>query len=186
MEDNPPSVSDQHERFVLLFSRHEGNVRAFVTSLLPHWEGVDEVMQEASLVMWRKFDQFDPDRPGSNFIDWAFMIARYEVLKYRRKKATDRLVFSDDVYDLLAKEAALVAADQSERQRALRGCLTKLAPAQRELIQQSYADGISIKDAADRVGRTQTALYKALARIRKQLHRCIEHAVQEERLGEAR
>jgi len=30
------------------------------------------------------------------------MIARYEVLRYRRKKATSRLVFSDDVYELLA------------------------------------------------------------------------------------
>ena len=67
-----------------LFARHEGNVRAFVASLLPDWEGVDDVMQEASLVMWRKFDQFDPVRAGSNFVDWAFMIARYEVLMYRR------------------------------------------------------------------------------------------------------
>jgi RNA polymerase sigma-70 factor (ECF subfamily) len=134
-------------------------------------------MQEASLVMWRKFDQFDPDRPGSKFIDWAFMIARYEVLKYRRKKATDRLVFSEDIHELLAAEAAEIAADQPARQKALQGCLGKLEPAQRELIQVAYADGISIKDAAARVGRTPTGLYKALARIREKLHSCIRDSI---------
>ncbi len=55
-----------HEDFVRLFSRYEGNVRGFVTSLLPNWVGVDEVMQKTSLVMWRKSDQFDPDRPASS------------------------------------------------------------------------------------------------------------------------
>lgn len=171
------SPADHHENFVRLFSLHEGNVRAFVSSLLPNWEGVDEVMQEASLVMWRKFDQFDPDRPGSKFVDWAFMIARYEVLKYRRRKATDRLVFSADVYELLAAEAAEIAADQPARQRVLQGCLTRLDSAQRELLQAAYADGISIRDAAARTGRTPTGLYKALARIREKLHRCIRDSL---------
>ena len=165
---------DSQENFVRLFSTHEGSVRAFVTSLLPSWEAVDEVMQEASLVMWRKFDQFDPDRPGSKFIDWAFMIARYEVMKYRRRRATDRLVFSEDVYELLASEAAEVAAGRPARQHALQECLRKLEPVQRGLIQAAYADGISIKDAAARVGRSQTGLYKALARIRQKLHHCIQ------------
>lgn len=172
-----PTSSDNQENFVRLLSAHEGKVRAFVTSLLPNWDGVDEVMQEASLVMWRKFDQFDPDRPDSKFIDWAFMIARYEVLKYRRKRATDRLVFSEDVYELLASEAEEVAAGQSVRQRALQGCLTQLEPAQRNLLQAAYADGISIKDAAAQVGRSPTGLYKALARIREKLHRCIRDSV---------
>ena len=170
-----------HESFVVLFSKYESNVRAFVTSLLPNWEGVDEVMQETSLVMWKKFDQFDPDRPGSNFIDWAFMIARYEVLKYRRRRATDRLVFSEDVYELLASEAEeIVAESQPDRKKALQGCLQKLKLPQQKLIQTAYADGVSIKQAAKEVGRTPTGLYKALARIRCKLHRCIELSLAED------
>ena len=160
------------------------NVRAFVTSLLPNWEGVDEVMQEASLVMWKKFDQFDPDRPGSKFIDWAFMIARYEVLCYRRRKATDRLVFSDDVYELLAAEAEEMASEQKSEERlpALRICTKKLTTSQRDLIKAAYADGVSIKDAAKGVGRTPTGLYKALARVRRNLRRCIELTLAEAKL----
>ena len=173
-ETNP-----HHEDFVRLFSRHEGSVRAFVTSLLPNWEGVDEVMQEASLVMWRKFDQFDPDRPGSNFLNWAFMIARYEVLMYRRRRATDRLVFSEDVYELLASEASEIAEEHPRRRQALASCLTKLGKPQQDLLQAVYEEGVSIKDAASRVGRTPTGLYKALARVRNKLLRCIEATLAE-------
>ena len=149
--------NDGHDDFIRLFSRHEGSVRAFVTSLLPSFEGVDEVMQEASLAMWKKFEQFDPDRPGSKFIDWAFMIARYEVLRYRRSKATDRLLFTEDVLELLATEAEELATDQPLRHRALQDCLGRLQVSQLELIRVAYADGVSIQDAAGKVGRTPTA-----------------------------
>lgn len=171
------------ENFVRLFTKYQGNVRAFVSSLLPTWEGVDEVMQQTSLVMWRKCDQFNYSGEDKSYLDWAFMIARYEVLKYRRKWATDRLVFSEDVHELLAKEAEEVAAKQSDREKALIGCLQKLQPSQRSLIQTSYADGVSIKDAAEIVGRTPTGLCKALARIRKHLHKCIQTTIQSEQPG---
>lgn len=172
------------EDFVRLFSRHEGSVRAFVASLLPSWEGVDEVLQEASVVMWRKFDQFDRDREGSSFLNWAFMIARYEALMYRRKKATDRLVFSEDVFELLAAEANEIIEAQPLRREALAKCMLKLKPSQQELVHVVYTDGISIKDAAAKVGRTPTGLYKALARIRQMLQRCIRLTVSELKLEE--
>ena len=115
-----------HEAFLRLFSRFEGNLRAFVASLVPTWDGVDEVMQESSVVLWRKFYQFDSKGEESSFLNWAFMIARYEVLKYRRRMATDRLRLSDDVFDLLADEAADVAEQQREREQALRQCVQRL------------------------------------------------------------
>ncbi|MEK6237361.1 MAG: hypothetical protein N2C14_21835, partial [Planctomycetales bacterium] len=111
-----------HEAFLRLFTRFEGNLRAFVASLLPTWEGVDEVMQESSIVLWRKFAQFDQGAE-EGVLDWAFMIARYEVLKYRRRRATDRLRFSEDVFELLAAEAESVVATQDERPRLLRECV---------------------------------------------------------------
>ncbi len=178
-----PTAARQ-ETFIRQFSQNEGKVRAFITSLLPNWEGVDDVMQETSLVLWRKLEQFDPEAPGSSFLAWAFTIARYEVLKYRRRYATEHLVFSEDVYALLAAEAVAVAADQTDRQEAVRRCLNKLKSPQRNLIQTIYTDGVSIKAAAERAGRSPTGLYKALARIRSALHRCVSHGLAEARLKE--
>ena len=177
MEEDLPPNRDNGEAFVRYFSKYEGNVRAFVASLLHDWSGVDEVVQAASLVMWRKFDQFDRSGPEKDFLNWAFMVARFEVLKYRSKIARDRLVFSDDVQQLLDAEAETVASTQSERERALQDCLTKLKPAQRELIDATYGNGVSIKEASRTLGRTPTALYKTLARIRDGLQVCIERTL---------
>lgn len=174
MEEEILAENEDGEAFVRYFSIYEGNVRAFVASLLHDWSGVDEVVQAASLVMWRKFDQFDRNGSEKDFLNWAFMIARFEVLKYRSKIARDRLVFSEDVQELLDAEAEEIAMTQSERERALQGCMTKLQPPQRELIEATYGSGVSIKDAAHQLGRTPTALYKAIARIRDSLQVCVE------------
>lgn len=172
MNENQDSSTD-HEAFLRIFTSFEGNLRAFVASLLPTWEGVDEVMQESSVVLWRKFAQFDQSAE-SGFLDWAFMIARYEVLKYRRRRATDRLQFSEDVFELLATTAESTTATQDQRIRLLRDCVASLEPAQLELARAVYEDGAAIKDVAERVGRTPTGLYKALARIRNRLAVCVQ------------
>ena len=39
--------------------RDEAALRAFVRSLLPRWEDTDDVMQETTLVAWRKFTLFE-------------------------------------------------------------------------------------------------------------------------------
>jgi RNA polymerase sigma-70 factor (ECF subfamily) len=162
-----------HEAFLRLFTRFEGNLRAFVASLLPTWEGVDEVMQESSVILWRKFAQFDQSAEAG-FLDWAFMIARYEVLKYRRRWATDRLQFSEDVFELLATTAESVTATQDERLLLLRECVADLEPGQLELVKAVYEDGAAIKDVAGQIGRSSTGLYKALARIRNRLATCVQ------------
>lgn len=100
MESDTPDSPD--ELFVQLFARHERNLRAFIRSMGLDWFAVDDVVQTISLVMWRKWDQFDPD---TDFMQWARVIARFEVLKFRRKMARDRHVFRDDVMEWLADAA---------------------------------------------------------------------------------
>ena len=162
-----------HDAFLRLFTRFEGNLRAYVASLLPTREGVDDVMQESSVVLWRRFSDFDQDGADSDFLGWAFMIARYEVLKYRRRRATDRLQFSDDVLDLLASEAERISASQIERQLALHECVKELESKQLAIVKAVYEDGAHIKAVAEQIGRSPTGLYKALARIRERLANCV-------------
>lgn len=168
---------DRSENFLHYFSKYERNLRAFVASQVFDWDAIDEVMQSLSLVMWRKFDEFDRSGPDRDFLKWAFFVARFEVLKHRTKVARDRLEFSEDVEELLLMDAEGVAREQSDRERALRDCLEKLPMRQRQWVDLVYGAGLTIRETAERVGRTPTAMYKALARIRDGLHACIERAV---------
>jgi len=167
------SSSDTDELFVTLFARYERDLRAFVRSTGLDWDAVDEVIQTVSLVMWRKWDEFDPD---SDFLRWARVIARFEVLKYRRTLARDRHVFREDLVELLADAAEdLEEKDGSEAQRrALRQCLDTLPEKSRRLLATAYAGDRTLREVAAEAGQSATAFYKTLDRLRKKLRACIE------------
>jgi RNA polymerase sigma-70 factor (ECF subfamily) len=160
-----------HEAFLRLFTRCEPELRAFVRSCLPRPQDVDEVMQEVSLVAWRKFGDLD-DR--GRFAPWACLIARYEILKYRRAHARNRLLLDESVIEAIADEAAAEMPLHQRRLEALEACFEKLAPARRELVLTAYTAGTSQKDLARQLGRTEGALYQLLSRIRQELWRCVE------------
>lgn len=174
MSDPSGSNSPTYEHFIRLFTHNEAGLRAFVRSLIPGREHADEIMQETSVVLWRKFASFDP---GTDFLAWACTIARFEVLNYRRRLARDRHVFNIELLEVLADEAASGMEGRLQKLRSLDRCIQKLAPRQRELVTACYASGMTIKDVAEKMGRSATSLYKALNRIRIDLLDCIEVSV---------
>jgi RNA polymerase sigma-70 factor (ECF subfamily) len=160
-----------YEEFVRLFVAHEGRLRAFIRTLLPTWADVDEVMQETSLVAWRKFGRFER---GTNFMAWAATIARFEALDHLRRRGREQLVFSDAVADLMAEEAAQETDTLERQRRALDRCLAKLGETQRELLLLSYQPGARLHEVAARAGRSVQGHYKAVQRLRTRLLECIE------------
>jgi len=172
------SDDERHERFVMLFGRNQPALYGYVLSLLPNWADADDVFQQTSLTLWRKFDQFEPN---SNFMNWACQIARYTVLNFRKKHRRDRHVFSDKLIELLAEEAVAETDLREAERRALDDCLAKLPDSDRDLIQQCYAEGTTIKQVARQTDRTANSLYKLLNRIRATLLHCIQQVLSAEK-----
>lgn len=172
--EQPTHDDDRYEAFIRHFARWEQDLRRFIRSLLPTREDTDEVLQQTALVAWRKFDQFDQDTP---FIKWTCVIARFEALAYRRKMARDRLVFREDILDLMAEEGIDSLDQQQEEQDALEECLATLPEKQRKFITLAYTPGIKVKDLAKEAGSTAAAFYMRLKRLRHQLMTCLESKI---------
>jgi RNA polymerase sigma-70 factor (ECF subfamily) len=102
------------------------------------------------------------------------------VLKHRRTHARDRLVLDEDIIEKLAEEAAEEAPRRSRQLVALEVCVAKLPRERRELALAAYAPGVSIRDLAAQLGRTEGSLYQLLARIRQELLHCVERTVAKE------
>jgi len=66
------------------------------------------------------------------------------------------------------------------RLAALNDCIEKLPARDRQLLRLRYASGASAKIAAEAVGLSVHAVYRALARIRDLLHGCVSRAVAQE------
>jgi RNA polymerase sigma-70 factor (ECF subfamily) len=131
---------------------------------------VDEVIQNVAVVLWKKIEQFDPD---TEFMKWACIVAKYEVLSYRRSKARDRLSFSDEVFEIMAEEGREELEQREDELRVLESCVQKLKPAQTKLIQACYTRGLKVKDLASDMRTSPGALYERLNLIRKKLHVCM-------------
>ena len=88
-----------------------------------------EVLQQTNLVICQKADEFED---GSSFVAWAFTIARFQVMAWRKSAGRDKVVFTDSVYELLDRnsEVEVVAVDQ--RIPLLRECLKRLRETDRE------------------------------------------------------
>ncbi|MEI6715374.1 MAG: sigma-70 family RNA polymerase sigma factor [Verrucomicrobiota bacterium] len=166
-----PLPLDLNEGFLRLWTRHEPVLRAIVRSCVWKPEEVDEVMQEVSVVAWRKFPQLtDPNQ----FPQWAAMIARYEILMARRRHARERLVLSEETISKLAEEGAHETTLRDQQLHALDTCINKLPTERRDLALAAYAPGASIRDLAAQLNRTEGSLYQLLARIRQDLLVCVE------------
>jgi RNA polymerase sigma-70 factor, ECF subfamily len=165
-----------HEQFVALLAKHQFAIFNYVLSLLPNWTDADDVFQQTSVVLWRKFDEFDLESPASNFARWGCQIARYKVLNHLKKQRRDRHVFSDELVSVLAQEGIETASQSEAESRALQACLGKLQPRHRPLLRECYGD-TTIKQVAESLDRTPNSLYKLLNRIRDGLLHCIQQTL---------
>src|ERR1700722_13988736 len=162
--------------FLRLFLQNDRRVYAYILTLLPNRADADDVLQEASLVMW---DKFDENHPPDDFAAWGCRIAYYKVLEFRKRCRRGRVFFSQELLDRLA-ETAIEQADAlqlDERQEALRDCIDKLPARDRDLLARRLAPDATTQSTAAEVGRSVDAVYKALSKIRQTLFDCVSRTV---------
>src|SRR5262245_2809137 len=171
-----PSPPGKSKRFLRLFLQNERRLYAYILTLLPNRADADDVLQEASLVMW---DKFDEDSPPADFAAWGCRIAYFKVLDFCKKRQRSRVLFSQPVLERLAETAAEQAAalQLDERREALAGCLEKLRPRDRDLLAHRFAEGATVQSTAAHDGRSVDAVYKALAKIRQTLFDCVTRTI---------
>jgi RNA polymerase sigma-70 factor (ECF subfamily) len=167
----PLDVTQQAE-FVGQITRHQAMLRAYIISLMPGMDGVDDVLQETNLVLFEKFGTF---QPGTNFRAWACAIARLEVKAHRRKLLRQGcLMLDEDLAEQLAEHTAALPNDLDERLRALNRCLGRLDENERELIEHRYFSKLTLEGFSARCGRPVESLRVSLFRIRAALRKCIK------------
>ena len=169
----------RNEEFARLFAQHQRELFRFIFLLVPSHANAEDIFQETSVVLWRKFDEF---AAGTDFFRWAAQVARFKAQEYRKKATRDRHVFwQDDLIEAIA-EARLESNDEIVEQRNLLArCVQKLAATDRELIILCFTKRCTIKAVAEDIGRPTNTVYKALNRIRSTLIDCVERTRRQER-----
>jgi RNA polymerase sigma-70 factor (ECF subfamily) len=163
--------------FVELYSRYYPRLQFYLMALLPSANDAADVLQESSLVLWKKFDTY---QTGTNFYAWACQIARFQALKYRDRVGRSAKLLDDAVLEKLSEEAAGDEIDPTASLEALAYCLEKLSERNRSLIRRRYQPNLSVRELAVEVGCTANALSKLLGKLRRTLLDCVERRLASE------
>ena len=77
------SIENPTEYFIQALTESQNRLYGYIFSLVGEHHAASDILQECNLVLWRKFGEF---RPESDFIPWAFAIARFQVLAHLRDR----------------------------------------------------------------------------------------------------
>jgi len=166
--------TSKKDDFIQLFNAHRREILVYLATLLPTQSDVDDVFQEASLVLWREFDKF---QIGTNFTAWATMIAFNRVRAWRTQRSREVLTFSNALLHAISDDLMTYPEYYQERLQALDGCVENLKSRHREILRRRYLEGLSIESIAELSTQTTAAVYRMLSRIRQILLDCVRRKV---------
>jgi RNA polymerase sigma-70 factor (ECF subfamily) len=173
-EDVQPSKAE----FAEYLRRDQTQLYGYIHSLVRDLNDADDLFQQTTLILWKKFGEFDRRR---SFFSWACGIARLEVANFLRGRGRQRLYFSDDLnLQLIEAQAEMSNEELEDRRDALARCVEKLRQRDRELLAECYSETGAVNEAADRRRRSPQSVYNSLRRIRRALFECIARTLEQQ------
>ncbi len=100
--------TNRTDEFLGLFLKAEPRVYAYIRSQIPHRADAEDVLQETAATLWSKFEDF---RAGTDFVAWAYQVARFKVQHFRDRQSRRRRLFSQEFVGLVAAQAEEMAAE---------------------------------------------------------------------------
>lgn len=169
--------SPASERFITLLNASHGRLLGFLRVMLGNSADAEDVLQRASMTIWRKFGEFDPSR---DFFAWASSFAFYEAKNFQRVASRSRLHFDHELMERLAEERVTDLDHREARLAAMDGCIEELDPAGRELVREFYLNNTEVAALAERLGRAPQTLYNKLNTLRRLLGDCMRRRMAQE------
>lgn len=173
------TTNERRAEFELCLGQARLSLFRFVVSLVGNAQDAEDVIQRASMTMWRRFSEFEQ---GTNFLAWAFTVTSFETKNFLRSSSRSVVSFDDELLEKLATDRAVEIQHEDSRLEALEECMQRLDPQSKALVESVYVRGEEIKDLALREGRAPQTFYNRLNFIRRVLTDCLRQNKPSERI----
>ena len=179
MSNQQNHSSDRNVLFTSLLMKHRGALFGYIFSCVKNHADAEDILQDVSMTAITRFEQL---RDEEGFLPWVLEIARLNILAHRRR-AGRSAVLPPDVITSLAEAAKQVSQDtQSQYAVAmLLECVDELPAQSAELIGARYDPSFeNVEKLASSIGRTESATYALIKRIRYALRDCVSRKIADE------
>ena len=154
--------------FRLLVSRYKGKVHGIALSVLGP-TGASEAEDVAQEAFMRAYERLDSFRGDSKFSTWLYRIAYNIAIDHQRRVQKRRSVPFDESH----ADDGQPAADQLMADRVA-SAVEALPSTQRIAVHQFYWLGLKVREIAELLGCSQSAVKVSLMRARRQLAQELE------------
>ncbi|HEX6940265.1 MAG TPA: sigma-70 family RNA polymerase sigma factor [Longimicrobiales bacterium] len=157
------------EAYGELVRRHMRRAFSIAYRILEHREDAEDVVQEAFLTAFERFDTFER---GRRFGPWLYRIVVNRALNFRRARSVRRTepIPADAPADSALPDGA---AERAELARRLRAAAAALPERQRTIVQLSELEGFTSAEIAEILGVSDGTVRWHLHRARQALRRAL-------------
>ena len=167
--------SRNNDRFTQLFQQNYQDLYAYIFALVRDFSDAEDLLQETSVTLWEKFDEFDELQADTSFRAWACTIAKYKALNFVRKQARQRTTHDTAFLEQVADAASqLPRPEDTTRREALQHCAKTLTDTQQRLLWEYYAGKQTVPQIAEQQQKTANSVYGTLSHMRRLLKKCID------------
>ena len=164
----------EHQAAEIWQQVHE-RLRAFIAKRVGNESEADDLLQEVFMRVHRHIDELrEPDR----FVSWVFQITRHVLIDYYRAPGRRRELPSGSAEDMAPIHADSLEEPETVAGLELSGCLRpmieRLQPEYRQAVTLIELEGLTQKQAADRLGLSLPGMKSRVQRGRKQLKMLLE------------
>ncbi|HEX4636775.1 MAG TPA: sigma-70 family RNA polymerase sigma factor [Rhizomicrobium sp.] len=138
----------------------------------------EDAVQETLIAIHARRATYDPSLP---FTAWVYGIARYKLIDEFRRAKRRPTVPLEDAGELFGHDET----QEAIARRDVTKLLNKLPPAKRELVKDIKLDGVSVAEAAQRTGMSESAVKVSVHRAIKSLNEELKDEEVKEGPGDA-
>jgi RNA polymerase sigma-70 factor (ECF subfamily) len=165
------------EAYCALVEAFEPRIRAFVAARVSDRHLVPDLVQETFLYAYRHLDEY---RDGGNFNAWLYAIARMTVLAALKSQARKSQAHRNYLEQVLAERDLAEREPDPEPGLALADCIASLPERDRGLLRQKYEHELSLKEIADRAGKSLSWAKSLFFRLTHVLQDCVRKKLKAE------
>lgn len=157
------------DRFIRrVHAEHGAALYGWAVQRLGDRNDAEEVVAEALVKAWRKYDQYDPAKGSEK--SWLFGILRNTAADHHRSKVRHLRIVADSA---IPENEFAVGVDLVEESSVVRDALMELSESHREVLVEAYFAGRTVSQISRRLGiptgTVKSRLYYAMRNLRTSL-----------------
>lgn len=168
--------------FELLYDRYSSKIYAKCISLLKDEALAQDATQEIFLKVFLNLSRFGEK---SRFSTWVYSITYNYCIDYLRRKKKQKAIFSDEIEkvpDVAVEEVSDKVLLEMEISQ-LKEVLENIPPGDKAILLMKYQDGMSIKEIAGILDKTESAIKMKIKRAKAKAQKVKLELFQEQHIS---